>query len=189
MSDDDAHMNGNGNARGPDSVKGFLPGSLADVIDDANDGPFEDDTAYLRTLEALTTLQVMAYKLGLECQQRVLSFASRDFGDAASAGVQRALDGLPLVRKWVKTLRERLDKRGALPCKDRGLPARFVRMCDVYELSEVERRLFGALLMMRATHAFTTVKLTGSLGYGGGSSIYGSGSKPGVTLAAASRRH
>ena len=31
MSDDDAHMNGNGNnARGPDSVKGFHPGSASD---------------------------------------------------------------------------------------------------------------------------------------------------------------
>ena len=45
-------------------MKSFLPGSLAAVIDDSDTGPFEDDPAYLRTLEALTTLQVMAYKLG-----------------------------------------------------------------------------------------------------------------------------
>ena len=71
-----------------------------------------------------------------------------------------------------------------LPCADRNLRPRFVRTCDVFELSEVERRIFAALLMMRSTHAFTTVKLNGSVGYGGGSSIYGAGSKPGVTLAA-----
>jgi hypothetical protein len=114
----------------------------------------------------------------------VLSFASRDFGDAGAVSVQRALDALPLVREWVARLRERLEVRGALPCADRNLRPRFVRTCDVFELSEVERRIFAALLMMRSTHAFTTVKLNGSVGYGGGSSIYGAGSKPGVTLAA-----
>ena len=80
-------------------IQGFLPGTLADVVDDAETGPFKDDATYLRTLEALTTLQVMAYKLGLECQQRVLSFASRDFGDASAAGVTRTIDSLPLIHE------------------------------------------------------------------------------------------
>lgn len=166
------------------SIKSLLPGALSDIVDDADSGPFADDAAYLHTLEALTTLQVMAYKLGLECQQRVVSFASRDFADASAAGVQRALEALPVVHEWVARLTKRLEVRGALPCADRGLPPRFVRTCDVYEFAETDRKIFAALLMMRSTHAFTLVKLTGSIGYGGSSSIYGSGSKPGVTLAA-----
>lgn len=171
-------------ADGKVAIKGFLPGALADVVDDADTGAFANDESYLQTLEALTTLQVMAYKLGQECQQRVVSFASRDFGDSTSSGVTRALESLPVVHQWVKRLKERLATRGALPCTDKKLPPRFVRTCDVYEFSEVERRIFAALLMMRSTHAFTTVKLTGSVGYGGSNSIYGSGSKPGVTLSA-----
>ena len=61
-------------------VRAFLSGPLAATLDEADTGPFADNADFLRTYEALTTLQVIAYKLAAECQQRVLSFASRDFG-------------------------------------------------------------------------------------------------------------
>ena len=145
-------------------IKALLSGDVARVADEPDVGPFADDADFLRTLEALMTLQGTAYKLALECQQRVLSFASRDFGDATATGVQRAMDQLPLVRQWVQRLRTRLDTRGALPLVSNGLRPRFVRTCEVYELNEVEQRIFAALLMIRATHAFAVIKLGSSMG-------------------------
>ena len=164
----------------PSHVRAFLTGPLAATLDEPDEGPYADNAAYLRTLEALTTLQVVGYKMASECQQRVLSFASRDFGDATAAGVLRAMETLPIVRAWVLKLRTRLEVRGALPLVDSGLPPRLVRTCDVYELSKVERQLFGAMLMMRTTLAFATVKLNSSVGYS--ASAYGNGSKASVTL-------
>lgn len=149
-----------------DDIRALLSGVLEQVVDAADDGPFASDQDYLNTLEALTTLEVIAYKLALECQQRVLSFASRDFGDAAASSVQRAMLSLPRVREWVGVLRKRLAVRGSLPLPTNGLKPRFVRTCEVYELSETEVRIFGALLMMRSSHAFTSVKLGTSIGYG-----------------------
>lgn len=145
-------------------IKALLSGDVARVADEPDVGPFADDADFLRTLEALMTLQGTAYKLTLECQQRVLSFASRDFGDATATGVQRAMDQLPLVRHWVERLRTRLDTRGALPLVSNGMRPRFVRTCEVYEFNEVEQRIFAALLMIRATHAFAVIKLGSSMG-------------------------
>ena len=48
-----------------EGIRAFLTGPLDQVVDDADEGPFDDDAAFLRTLEALTTLQVVAYKLVL----------------------------------------------------------------------------------------------------------------------------
>ena len=134
-----------------------------------------------RRYEALATLQVIAYKLGSECQQRLLSFTSRDFGDAAAAGVIRAMETLPAIRSWVAKLSEQLETRMRLPLGDTGLPPRFVRMCDVYELSDAERQLVGALMLMRTSHAFSQVKL--------GSSVCGRPQTALPHVAAASPRH
>mmetsp|Transcript_55125 Transcript_55125/g.109460 ORF Transcript_55125/g.109460 Transcript_55125/m.109460 type:complete len:1218 (-) Transcript_55125:466-4119(-) len=166
-----------------DSVRAFLSGPLADVLDEPEEGAFEDNAAYLRTYETLTTLQVVAYKLASECQQRVLSFSSRDFADATAMPVVRAMEKLPHVEGWVSRLRKRLDARGPLALLDgSGLPPRLVRMCEVYDLSKVECDIVGALIMLRTTHAFGTIKLgSGSYSYGSGG-MYGTGSKPAVTL-------
>ena len=167
-----------------DAVRALLSGPLAAVLDDEDeDGPFADNAAYLATYEALTSLQVIVHKLSNECQQRVISFASRDFADASANGVVRAMETLPLVREWTARLQKRLNKRGSLPLVDTGLPPRFIRACDVYELPPIDRQLFGALLMLRTTHAFASVKLSSSMGYSGSGSVYGNGSKAAVTLA------
>jgi hypothetical protein len=166
---------------GPEAVRDGAP--LAAVLDDAEEGPFADNAAFLLTYEALTSLQVAVHKLAAECQQRVISFASRDFADATAVGVTRAIETLPTVKEWVAKLQTRIEKRGPMPLVDTGLPPRFVRTCDVYELSPVDRKLVGALLMMRTTHAFNSVKMSSSMGYGGGSSLYGNNSKAAVTLA------
>jgi hypothetical protein len=166
-----------------ETVRALLSGPLAAVLDDAEEGPFADNAAFLLTYEALTSLQVAVHKLAAECQQRVISFASRDFADATAVGVTRAIETLPTVKEWVAKLQTRIEKRGSMPLVDTGLPPRFVRTCDVYELSPVDRKLVGALLMMRTTHAFNSVKMSSSMGYGGGSSLYGNNSKAAVTLA------
>jgi SpoVK/Ycf46/Vps4 family AAA+-type ATPase len=168
---------------GNKGIKALLPAALGPVIDGPESGPFKDEAEFLYTLEALTTLQVIAYKWSLECQQRVLSYASRDFGDTEASGVQRAMSSLPLVRWWVEKLRKRLDSRSKLPLPETGLMPRLLRVCSVFEVTPQESQLIGALLMMRATHAFSTVKLGMSIGgYGGLGGVSGSGSKPGVTL-------
>ena len=166
-----------------ETVRALLSGPLAAVLDDAEEGPFADNAAFLLTYEALTSLQVAVHKLAAECQQRVISFASRDFADATAVGVTRAIETLPTVKEWVAKLQIRIEKRGPMPLVDTGLPPRFIRTCDVYELSPVDRKLVGALLMMRTTHAFNSVKMSSSMGYGGGSSLYGNNSKAAVTLA------
>ena len=147
----------------PPCVRALLPGALAAILDDDETGPFADHTAFLSTYEAYTTLKVMAHKLSGECQQRVVSFASRDFGDGGAQGVSRAMETLPLVNEWASRLHSRLDTRGPLPLLDSGLPPRFHRVCDVYEMSPADRQLFGALLMLRTTHAFSAVKLNSSV--------------------------
>ena len=170
----------NGAAAAP--IKAFLTGPLALVVDEPDTGPFATEACFLRTLEACSTLEVVAHKLASECQQRVLSYASRDFADSTASSVQRAQDALPLVRTWASRLRTRLDKRGKLPLAECGLKPRFVRVCDVYELSDTERKVLGALLMYRASHAFASVKLGSSLGYGGLGGGGGGGAKSGITL-------
>ena len=156
--DDDAHAD-----KPLDAVRAFLSGPLAAILDEPEEGPFADNDAFLLTYEALTSLQVAVYKLSSECQQRVMSFASRDFADAGGTGVVRAMGTLPLVKEWVERLQKRLDVRGPLPLADTGLPPRFIRTCDVYELSPIERKILGAILMLRTTHAFASVKLSSSV--------------------------
>ena len=164
-------------------VRAFFPGTLAGIVDEPDEGPFQDNTDYLRTLEALYTLQVTLFKISAECQQRVISHSSRDFGDPAASGVLRAIHALPLVQHWVEHLAQRLEKRGALPLVDGGVTPRFVRVCEVYGLSEVDRKVLGALLMQRTSHAFSSVKLGSQLSYAAGGGLYTAGSKPAVTLA------
>lgn len=170
-----------------DAVRAFLTGPLAKVLDEPEEGPFQDNASYLRTYEALTTLQVIAYKLASECQQRVLSFGSRDFGDATATAVLRAMGKLPDVQEWVRRLRDRLDARSPLALLDgSGLPPRLLRVCEVYELSKVESEIVGALLMMRVSHAFGTIKLGSASfgGYGGGGGLYSNSTKASITMAA-----
>ena len=176
----------------PTNIKAFLTGPLALVVDEPESGPFADEGAYMRTLEACLTLEVVAHKLAAECQQRVLSYASRDFADSAASSVARAMDALPLVRSWADKLRTRLTQaaaeqggvRSSLPDGGHEDEAAVrARVCDVYELSPVERRILGAILMIRASHAFNAVKLGASIGYGGlGGGGYGGGTKPAITL-------
>ena len=173
------------NANGTDTaaaVRPFLPGSLSDICDEPEVGAFASNTDFLRTLEAHFTLSVALYKLAGECQQRVLSHSSRDFGDGVAGGVQRALHALPALKSWVERLGARIEARGALPIEGTELKPRFVRVCEVYELAGAERQILGALLMQRASHAFATVKLSSQLSYGGHATA--SGAKPGVTLGA-----
>ena len=165
-----------------EEVRAYFPGTLASIVDEPSEGPFKDNTDYLRTLEALYTLQVTLFKISAECQQRVISHSSRDFGDPAASGVLRAIEALPIVRRWVELLAERLEKRGSLPLEEGGMTARFVRVCDVYGLSEIDRKIFGALLMQRTSHAFSSVKLGSQLSYAAGGSLYTAGSKPAVTM-------
>ena len=94
-------------------VRTFLPITLHAVLDEPETGAFESEEAYVRTLEALITLEVQAYKLTLEVNQRATSFASREFGDAGSSGVHRAMDdSYPLCRQWIERLRKRVAVRG-----------------------------------------------------------------------------
>ena len=169
-----------------DKIRAFLTPSVVGVLDDADTGPFASEAEYLRTLEALLTLEVQVYKMKLEVQQRVTSSASLEFGDASSSGVQLALhDSIPIVLKWVDRLRKRLDERSRLPLAGTKLKARFVRTCEVYELTPTEQRILAALLMLRTSHAFLGVKIGSSMGYGGGGGMYaGSGAKSGVTIGA-----
>ena len=164
-------------------VRAYFPGTLASIVDEPSEGPFKDNADYLRTLEALYTLQVTLFKISAECQQRVISHSSRDFADPAASGVLRAIEAMPVVQRWVGLLAERLEKRGALPLEEGGMPPRFVRVCDVYGLSEIDRKIFGALLMQRTSHAFSSVKLGSQLSYAAGGGLYTAGSKPAVTMA------
>lgn len=88
-----------------------------------------------------------AYKLSLEVGQRVMSYSSDDFGQGDSYSVQRATAVGPALSEWVQRLQARIDLRGALPLQENGLPPRFHRVCQVYELGPVERKLLGVLLM------------------------------------------
>ena len=100
------------------AVRASLPAALAGVLEESDDGPFESNTALLRTLEALVTLQVVLFKLSSECSQRVLSHSSRDFADGQASTVQRALQTMPTVQEWVARLDGRLRRRSPLPLAD-----------------------------------------------------------------------
>lgn len=166
-----------------DGVRAIL-GRDIDILED--DGPmdrgFENDRAFQRTLEVLNSVRVLVFKLQGEQQQRVVSYASQEFGRPAADGVQGAAELLPVLRAWAARLESRLTSRGALPLEGTKLAPRFVRVCEVYGLDTTERKLLGALLCLRTSHAFGSVKLTGHMSYGTASGSFGTGNKPGVTL-------
>eukprot|EP00966_Prymnesium_polylepis_P243842 5639293-Prymnesium_polylepis.1 len=180
---DDAFACVPGDDRDKDAVRPYLPHGLAAALDEPEDGPYSDNAAFLRDLEALSTLQVAVYKLSLEVGHRVLSHASDDFAHGGADSVQRAVAAGPALAVWVGRLQARVDTRSCLPLPGNNLPPRFHRVCQIYQLDAVDRRLLGALLMQRISHAFTSVKLGGQMGYGGGGGVYGNQTKSGVTLA------
>ena len=164
-----------------DAVRPFLPHGLSAALDEPDTGPYKDNAAFLLELEALSTLQVCVFKLSQEAGQRILSYSSDDFGNSSGPGVQAAVASLPALTAWVERLSKRVEARSCLPMVDESLPPRFHRVCEVYELSSIDRKLLAALLMQRISHAFASIKLGGQVTYGGGG-VYGNGAKPGVTL-------
>ncbi|KAL1496902.1 hypothetical protein AB1Y20_014482 [Prymnesium parvum] len=159
------------------AARAYLPLSLAAALDADEAGPYPDNATFMRDLEALSTLQVAVYKLSSEVGSRVLSHTSDNFGDGAAPLVQGALSAAPALAEWVRVLEQRVERRGALPLAESGLPPRLVRVCGVYDMSPADRKIFCGLVMQRTTHAFTPVKL------GLQSNSYTSQSKAGVMLA------
>ena len=142
-----------------DLVRQFLPHQLSTTLEAPEEGPYDDNATFMIDLEALSTLQVCVYKLSQEAGHRVLSYASDDFGNSAGAGVRAAASVAPALMAWVERLSKRLDRRSCLPMKDCELPPRFHRVCEVYELAPLERKLLAALLVQRISPAFAQVKL------------------------------
>ena len=169
----------------PETVRAFLPVALSSVLTEQIEetGPFSSEGAMLAMLEARVTLAVALFKLSSECSQRVLSHSSRDFGEGQASAVERAYDhALPALRAWVLRLGRALAARSPLPLASTGLPPRFHRLCEVYDLSADERTLLSGLLLLRTSHAFAHVKLGSHVSYGGGGGLYASSSNPAVTL-------
>ena len=92
-------------------------------------------------MECLATLQVANFKLSSEVGQRVLLHSSRDFADTTASGVQRAKAVIPAIAVWIERLTERIATRGPLPMAESGLPPRFHRVCELFELSQVPRAI------------------------------------------------
>lgn len=100
------------------------------------------------------------YKLSLEVGHRVLSHSSRDFCDGAASSLQRAATVTPSILEWITKLQTRIDRRSTLPLQDSGLPPRFHRVCETYDFSPIERRLFAALFIQASDdHSVHTTRM------------------------------